>query len=104
MAMDMRKLVGANFKRLRDRKELSQEDVAERSGFSQQYICALEKGQRNPTIISLFEIAQAVGVSHIELVMPLSAEEIDKIIQEKSKVSSRRKHKGLRVISARKTS
>jgi len=104
MAMDMRKLVGANFKRLRDGKDLSQEDVEERSGFSQQYICALEMGQRNPTIISLFELAQAIGVSHVELVMPLSPEEIDKIIREKSKVSSRRKQKGPRVISRRKTS
>jgi transcriptional regulator with XRE-family HTH domain len=35
--MDMRKLVGRNFARLRRAKGLTQEAVEERSGFSQQY-------------------------------------------------------------------
>ena len=36
--MDMRKLVGRNFARIRKRKGLTQEQVEERSGFSQQYL------------------------------------------------------------------
>jgi transcriptional regulator with XRE-family HTH domain len=68
--MDMRKLVGRNFARLRRAKGLTQEEVEARSGFSQQYISSLERGRRNPTIISLYELAQALGVSHVELVMP----------------------------------
>lgn len=68
--MDMRKLVGRNVARLRREKGLTQEDVAERSGFSQQYLSSLERGRRNPTVITLFELAQALGVSHIALVMP----------------------------------
>lgn len=68
--MDMRKLVGRNFARLRRAKGLTQEEVEARSGFSQQYISSLERGRRNPTIISLFELAQTLGVSHVELVMP----------------------------------
>lgn len=68
--MDMRKLVGRNFARLRREKGLTQEDVEARSGYSQQYLSGLERGKRNPSIITLFEIAQALGVSHVELVMP----------------------------------
>jgi transcriptional regulator with XRE-family HTH domain len=34
------------------------------SGFSQQYISSLEQGQRNPTVITLYELAVALGVSH----------------------------------------
>ena len=68
--MDMRKLVGRNVARLRRQKELTQEEVATRSGFSQQYLSSLERGRRNPTVITLFELAQALGVSHVELVMP----------------------------------
>ena len=68
--MDMRGLVGRNFARLRREKGLTQEEVEARSGFSQQYISGLEGGRRNPTIITLFELAQALGVSHVELVMP----------------------------------
>ena len=68
--MDMRKLVGRNFARLRREKGLTQEQVEERSGFSQQYLSSLERGKRNPTVITLFELAQALGVGHIELVEP----------------------------------
>lgn len=68
--MDMRKLVGRNFARLRREKGLTQEDVEARSGYSQQYLSGLERGKRNPSVITLYEIAQALGVSHVELVTP----------------------------------
>jgi len=66
--MDMRKLVGRNFARIRREKGLTQEEVADRSGYSQQYLSSLERGHRNPTVITLFELAQALGVSHVALV------------------------------------
>lgn len=66
----MRALVGDNFARLRREKGLTQEEVSARSGFSQQYLSGLEKGKRNPTVITLFELAQAIGVSHLELLTP----------------------------------
>jgi transcriptional regulator with XRE-family HTH domain len=68
--MDMRRLVGRNVKRIRLSNGLSQEQFAERSGFTQQYISDLERGRRNPTVVSLFDLAQALGVSHVELVTP----------------------------------
>jgi transcriptional regulator with XRE-family HTH domain len=66
--MDMRKLVGRNVARLRQEKGLTQEDLESRSGFSQQYLSDLERGKRNPTVVTLYELAQALGVSHLELV------------------------------------
>lgn len=68
--MDMRKLVGRNFARLRREKGLTQEQVESRSGLSQQYLSSLENGRRNPTVITLYELAQALGVSHVDLVAP----------------------------------
>jgi transcriptional regulator with XRE-family HTH domain len=68
--MDMRRLVGRNAKRIRLAKGLTQEEFAERSGFSQQYISDLERGRRNPTVVSLYELAQALGVTHMELLQP----------------------------------
>ena len=68
--MDMRALVGRNVRRIREAKGLTQEAFAERSGFSQQYISDLERGRRNPTIVTLYELAQALGVGHVELVRP----------------------------------
>lgn len=75
--MDMRKLVGRNFARIRREKGLTQEQVEERSGFSQQYLSDLERGRRNPTIITLYELAQALGVSHMDLVTPDANETLD---------------------------
>ena len=68
--MDMRKLVGRNVRRAREAAGLTQEQLAERSGFSQQYISDLERGRRNPTIVSVFEIAQALGATPIQLLSP----------------------------------
>jgi transcriptional regulator with XRE-family HTH domain len=68
--MDMRKLVGRNVRRIRLRKGLTQEKCAEISGFSQQYISGLEQGNRNPTVVTVYEIATALGVSYLELMRP----------------------------------
>ncbi|MCP3475589.1 helix-turn-helix domain-containing protein [Bradyrhizobium sp. CCGUVB1N3] len=68
--MDMRQLVGRNFLKLRKRKGFTQEKFAEASGFTQQYISKLECGQRNPTVVTLFELASTLGVSHVDLVLP----------------------------------
>ena len=68
--MDMRKLVGRNFARLRRSKRFTQERFAEVSGYTQQYVSDLERGLRNPTLVTLYLLANALGVSHVELVMP----------------------------------
>ncbi len=68
--MDMRKLVGRNLARLRREQGLTQEELEARSGFSQQYLSGIERGKRNPTVITIYELAQALGVSHLELMRP----------------------------------
>lgn len=69
-SMDMRRLVGRNVRSIRLEKGLTQEKFAEQSGFTQQYMSDLERGLRNPTIVSLYEIALALGVDHVSLVTP----------------------------------
>jgi transcriptional regulator with XRE-family HTH domain len=65
--MDMRRLVGQNVRRIRRKKGLTQERFAELSGFSQQYISGLEQGKRNPTVVTVYELAVALGVGYLEL-------------------------------------
>ena len=67
--MDMRRLVGRNVKRIRLKNGWTQERFAELSGFTQQYISGLEQGRRNPTVVTVFMLAQALGVEHVELVV-----------------------------------
>lgn len=64
-------MVGRNVKRIRQKNGLTQEQFAEVSGFSQQYISSLERGRRNPTVVTLYELATALGVSHMDLVKPI---------------------------------
>jgi transcriptional regulator with XRE-family HTH domain len=68
--MDMRKLVGQNVRRIRLERGLTQEQFCDLSGFSQQYVSGLETGRRNPTIVTIYELAKALGVSHVDLVQP----------------------------------
>jgi transcriptional regulator with XRE-family HTH domain len=68
--MDMRKLVGRNFGKFRREKGLTQEHFAEISGLTQQYISDLEPGRRNPTVVTLFHLASALGINHVDLVQP----------------------------------
>ncbi|WP_235219018.1 helix-turn-helix domain-containing protein [Sphingobium sp. C100] len=64
----MRRLVGRNLKRIRDAKDIRQEKLAELSGFGQQYISDIERGRRNPTVVTLFHLATALGVTPADLV------------------------------------
>jgi transcriptional regulator with XRE-family HTH domain len=66
----MRRVVGRNIKRARLARKLTQERLAEISGFSQQYISGLEKGARNPTIVTIYEFTQALKVDYLELLKP----------------------------------
>jgi transcriptional regulator with XRE-family HTH domain len=72
--MDMRRLVGLNFARLRRAKGLTQEQFAELSGFTQQYVSDLERGRRNPTVVTLFHLASPLGVEASDLVAKVDDE------------------------------
>ena len=63
MSEDVRRMVGDNVKRLRLAAELSQAELANRMGVDRAYVSGLEQGQRNPTVISLWHVAQALEVS-----------------------------------------
>ena len=62
MAEDARQLVGQNVRRLRLAAKISQAELAERMGVDRAYVSGLEKGQRNPTVITLWHIAKALKV------------------------------------------
>lgn len=60
--MDIRRVVGENVKRARLAARLSQEGLAARIGVEQGYISRLEAGTRNPTIVTIWLTAEALGV------------------------------------------
>ena len=65
--MDVRLQVGINFKRLRLARGLTQEQASDLTGVSQQYISGLERGRRNPTVLTLHELSRPLGGSPADL-------------------------------------
>jgi transcriptional regulator with XRE-family HTH domain len=84
--MDIRRLVGSNVRRCREASGFSQEDLAARIGVDQGYVSRLEAGARNPTIVTVWHTAEALGVEPVELFQ--ASEPIDK--NQKAKARRRR--------------
>ena len=60
--MEIRRLVGKNIEKLRKDLGLSQEGLAFACGRHRTYISGVERGIRNPTVVVIAEIAQALKV------------------------------------------
>jgi len=60
--MDIRRVVGKNVQRYRIEAELSQKEFAAGMGVEQGYVGRLEAGERNPTIVTIWHVAEALGV------------------------------------------
>jgi transcriptional regulator with XRE-family HTH domain len=62
MSEDVRQLVGRNVRRLRIAAGLTQAGLAVKMGVDRAYISGLELGERNPTVVTLWHVAQALDV------------------------------------------
>ena len=60
--MDVRRRVGLNVKKYRGERGLSQEELAFESGLHRTYVSGVERGVRNPTVVILEKIAEALGI------------------------------------------
>ncbi len=58
---------GLNVLRRREAKGLSQEKLAEKADLDRTYISGIERGVRNPGLISIARVAKALGVTVSEL-------------------------------------
>lgn len=63
MAKQIEARFGEILKELRNRKNLSQEELATDCGLDRTYISLLERGLRQPTLGTLFKLAEVLGVS-----------------------------------------
>ena len=56
------KAFASNLKRLRTKARLSQEELALRAGLDRTYISGCERAVRNPSLLSVEKIAEALNV------------------------------------------
>ena len=59
--MEWAVIVGANIRRLRKAKGLTQEQLAHESGVAMRYVAGVERGEENPSLKFLVKIAEALG-------------------------------------------
>jgi transcriptional regulator with XRE-family HTH domain len=69
--VDWRQIVGANVRRVRKAKALTQEQLAFEAQLDLTYIGGIERGRRNPSLLAMARIAEALGVDLAELVSPV---------------------------------
>lgn len=58
---------GANLKKIRLEKKMSQGDICRALGVDRAYISNLESGKRNPTLATIERLAGALGVNSKDL-------------------------------------
>lgn len=64
---DIRKEFGKRLRVLREKKKLTQEELAEKADMHFTYVGQIERGIRNPSLINLHKLARALKVSAGEL-------------------------------------
>lgn len=58
---------GKRIREIRLRKQLSQGDIARTLGIHRSYISGLERGMRNPSLLTIKKVAKVLGVKPKEL-------------------------------------
>ena len=61
--VDILKKFGERLRELRKQKDLSQEEIALKSGLHRTYVSDVERGSRNVSLKNIEKIAMALGVS-----------------------------------------
>ena len=64
---EMRRRLGANIQACRISLDLTQQQLADMTGFSRSYIAEIESGKRNASVNNLFRIAQGLEVNLFNL-------------------------------------
>ena len=60
--MDVQRRFGRNVQQLRLAKGWSQEEFGHRANLHRTYVSAVERGVRNPTLVVIAKLAEALGV------------------------------------------
>lgn len=68
----LRAAFGRRVREVRLAREISQEELAHRSGLDRSYVGQVERGERNLTLESIYKLAEGLGVPIAELVSELN--------------------------------
>jgi transcriptional regulator with XRE-family HTH domain len=66
--MNVARAFGAVLSAIRTDVGMTQDDLAEKAGYSRETISRLENGRKTPTLSTVFDLAQSLGVAPSDLV------------------------------------
>ena len=89
---DARQLLGRRIRHFRNLREMTQQELGEKSGINYKYLGAMERGEKNCSIAHLVRTAEALDVPLYELFVfehetdnvELLREKIDSLLKEAS--------------------
>lgn len=64
--MNLRRIVARNLKRLRQKKGMSQEELADRADINRNYVGMIERSENAATVDMLEKLADALGAKPVE--------------------------------------
>lgn len=67
---DYLKLLGQNLRDWRKARGLSQEELAFAAAIDRTYVSGIERGRRNPSLLMIARLAEALGVTPGDLLAP----------------------------------
>ncbi len=64
---DIAELFGRRVRALRRKQELTQQQLGERAGVNYKYVGAIERGEQNPTLKIIEQLAKGLGLEMVDL-------------------------------------
>ncbi len=73
--MDLKQMIGARIKDVRNRKGVTQEQLSESVGISPKYLSSIERGKENPTLNTLLKLVRSLDVNLDEFFSNIQVED-----------------------------
>jgi len=68
MSQALQAIFGEVLRNHRKGKKISQEELALKSDLQRSFISRIERGMAQPTLVTIFELAQALGIEPIDII------------------------------------
>ena len=59
--------LGENIRNIRKQKKVSQEELARKAGIDRAFVGRIERGEQNPTILTIYKIIYALNIDAKEI-------------------------------------
>ena len=61
--MDVKQMIGIRIKDIRNKREFTQEELAEKIDINPKYLSSIERGKENPTLNTLIKLSESLDVN-----------------------------------------